>query len=473
VFTPVSPPLRTVPGVTPPVDARQCAAVERDLRALRDALLAAESRQIDAIARTHPAHRRSAVNLVHYVEMRQHDIRDLQDRLTALGLSSLGRCEGHVLANVETTLSVATRLAGSTAGASAAGLSIGEGRQLLAVNASRLLGPSPADRATRIMVTLPGTVAGDDVLVARMCTAGMDVARINCAHDDPDTWSRMAARVRSARADVRITTDLAGPKVRTVVRGRPPRLAPGDRLLIAATADGDADTPTIGCTIEDLASMVRAGERVWFDDGKIGGVIEQVVDGAIDVVIVEARGGRSRLKDGKGLNLPDSHLTVAALTQRDVDDLTSVIGFTDVVNMSFVRSATDVRQLLDELDRLDAGGVGVILKIENMHAFEQLPDLLLAVMARRDVGVMIARGDLAVEVGFERMAEIQEEILWACEAAHVPVVWATGVMTSLAKTGMPSRAEVTDAAMAVRAECVMLNKGDYIVDAIDSLASTM
>jgi pyruvate kinase len=98
-----------------------------------------------------------------------------------------------------------------------------------------------------------------------------------------------------------------------------------------------------------------------------------------------------------------------------------------------------------------------------------LPDLLLAAMRGHAVGVMIARGDLAVECGYERMAEIQEEILWVCEAAHMPVVWATQVLESLAKKGLPSRAEITDAAMGERAECVMLNKGPYLCDAVEAL----
>jgi pyruvate kinase len=90
-------------------------------------------------------------------------------------------------------------------------------------------------------------------------------------------------------------------------------------------------------------------------------------------------------------------------------------------------------------------------------------------MRRPAAGVMIARGDLAVECGYERMAEIQEEILWVCEAAHMPVVWATQVLESLAKKGLPSRAEITDAAMGERAECVMLNKGPYLCDAVEAL----
>ena len=103
--------------------------------------------------------------------------------------------------------------------------------------------------------------------------------------------------------------------------------------------------------------------------------------------------------------------------------------------------------------------IGIVLKIETRRGFEELPQVLLAAMRSPVIGVMIARGDLAVECGYERLAELQEEILWVCEAAHVPVIWATQVLENLAKDGMPSRAEITDAAMGERAECVMLNKG--------------
>jgi pyruvate kinase len=126
-----------------------------------------------------------------------------------------------------------------------------------------------------------------------------------------------------------------------------------------------------------------------------------------------------------------------------------------------------VNQYLDERGRHD---VGLILKIETRHAFERLPGMLLALLGGdRPGGVMIARGDLAVECGYERLAEVQEEILWLCQAAHLPVIWATQVLDRLAKTGRPSRAEITDAAMGVRAECVMLNKGPRILEAISVL----
>ena len=121
------------------------------------------------------------------------------------------------------------------------------------------------------------------------------------------------------------------------------------------------------------------------------------------------------------------------------------------------------------LRRVGGENRGLVVKIETQQAFDQLPSLLLAAMGSPVAGIMIARGDLAIECGFERLAELQEEILWLCEAAHMPVIWATQVLDTLAKKGQASRAEITDAAMAVRAECVMLNKGPYILHTIRAL----
>lgn len=570
-----------------------------DVRAVRDAMLAAEAERAAEIAATHPAHRRSAANLVHYLELRHHDVRDLQARLAAAGLSSLGRSEAHVLATVEEVLSVLARLNGHEPPLRAAGVALSEGHEFLAANAKALLGTSPETRGTRIMVTLPTEAANDRGLVERMTRAGMDIARVNCAHDGPETWTRMIGHVRSTRRTdghrPRVAMDLAGPKLRTgplhpgprVVRISPrrdrlgvvtapaivrltadsttamasqrmtivpvddaswlERRRPGDRLdfidsrgatrhwiLVGAGADGCLATATqtayvssglklvctsdvdedavvvgdlpeveqvhrvdagdhltltrdlepaeptvagrehrIGCTLPEAFEQAKPGERVWLDDGKIGGVIVRVTSDEIELRVTDVRPGGVNLKAGKGINFPDTDLRLDALTGKDLDDLDFVARHADMVNLSFVRRPADVEELQAELERRDGADVGIVLKIENAAAFEHLPELLLTAMRSRKVGVMIARGDLAVEVGFERLAEVQEEILWACEAAHAPVIWATQVLDTLARTGQPSRAEITDAAMSERAECVMLNKGPHITDAIHTLDSIL
>jgi len=146
-----------------------------------------------------------------------------------------------------------------------------------------------------------------------------------------------------------------------------------------------------------------------------------------------------------------------------------VLRLADIVALSFVERPEDVAELDAEMERLGDSHTGLVLKIETRRGFSRLPSLLLGAIGTRPLGVMIARGDMAVESGFERLAEIQEEMLWLCEAAHVPVIWATQVLDRLSRKGLPTRAEITDAAMGERAECVMLNKGPHVLDAITLL----
>jgi pyruvate kinase len=254
-------------------------------------------------------------------------------------------------------------------------------------------------------------------------------------------------------------------------------LHPGDQLVLGDSerigsparydTQGRLIAPAvIGCTLSSVLADIAVGDRIQFDDGRITARTIAVRPGEAVLEIVAAAATGSRLRADKGINLPDTHLHLTALTDKDRRDLDFVVAHADLVGYSFVRTAADVRQLQQELADRGHPDLPIVLKIENRQAFESLPALLLASLRGSASGVMIARGDLAVELGWERLAEVQEEILWMCEAAHLPVVWATQVLETLAKTGLPSRAEITDAAMAVRAECVMLNKGPHILEAV-------
>jgi len=225
----------------------------------------------------------------------------------------------------------------------------------------------------------------------------------------------------------------------------------------------------IGVSLPEFFEHAKPGEPIWFDDGKIGGIIRAVNRKAVRVEITQARPEGEHLDEDKGINLPDTHIDVPALTSYDLEALKVVVNNADMVGYSFVRSEDDVGRLIAYLREHKKESLGIVLKIETREAFENLPRLVLAAMTMRAVGVMIARGDLAVECGYQRLAEVQEEILWICEAAHMPVIWATQVLESLSKNGIPSRSEITDAAMGERAECVMLNKGPYVVSAVKAL----
>jgi pyruvate kinase len=261
-------------------------------------------------------------------------------------------------------------------------------------------------------------------------------------------------------------------------------LKEGDTLIL--TRSGEIGRPAvydksgqllapahIGVSLPQILEHAKVGEPVWFDDGKIGGVIRDVNPESVSVEITQARPEGEKLAAEKGINLPETRIDIPALTPDDLEALKFIVQHADLVGYSFVRTDSDVRQLLERLAELGGQRLGLILKIETRKAFDNLPKLILAAMRARSFGIMIARGDLAVECGYQRLAEVQEEILWFCEAAHVPVIWATQVLETLAKKGMPSRSEITDAAMGERAECVMLNKGPYAVTSVRVLADIL
>lgn len=341
--------------------------------------------------------------------------------------------------------------------------------------------PVPAD-------WLAGLMPGDRVLFTdvRGKTRWMDATRSECG----GWWTEAmegafvapGTTLRRARVD---PSDSTGATAEARVGPLAPltqdiHLKSGETLTLTAAPDpgrpavydrhGRMISPAcISCTLPEVLADLKEGERVWIDDGKIGGVIKAVRQGEVDIELTFARPRGERIREDKGLNFPDSALSVTSLTPRDIQDIEFIAKHGDLIGFSFVRSASDVLDLQHRLAELGRPDLGIVLKIETRTAFENLPELLLTAMRASTVGVMIARGDLAVEMGFERMAEVQEEILWMCQAARVPVIWATQVLEMMAKKGRPSRAEITDAAMGERAECVMLNKGPYIVATVRAL----
>ena len=576
-----------------------------ELEKLRAAMLKLEDRLTPLVERVLERHRESALNLIHYVSLRSNDIRQLQEQLVSRGLSSLGRCEGYVLANLEAVLS---NLCANSAQWRPAvrrkrrPTDYAEGKSFLHRQSRSLFGGSSSDR-TEVMVTMPTEAGRDYALVRDLLIAGMTVMRINCAHDHHEDWQRMIQHLRQAEGEIgtscRVAMDIAGPKIRTgrihaavkVARWKPKRdpfgrivshpsvwigqahpakgvhcdlamiiqeawwrslkvgdhlrfidsggrrrnlkvvsvedggvvfeatrsayvtpdtvfehrvacsgerkrrsrnryrlgdfalsegqvrLFPGDRFQVTARVDEsllnqhkpDA-IPVVECTFPSVFGDVAIGDPILLDDGKFAAVAREIGSEGLLLEVVRTREGGRILKSDKGMNFPNTEIRLPALTDKDKRDLDFIAKHADIVCFSFVHRPADVQMLHDELARLDRPDMAVILKIENQRALENLPRLLLEAMTFSSApGVMIARGDLAVECGFERLAEVQEEILWMCESAHMPVIWATQVLEELAKNGVPTRAEITDAAMSARAECVMLNKGPNIVETVRML----
>jgi pyruvate kinase len=578
-----------------------------ELEDLHAEMLTLVQENLPVLDQIHPENQSGANNLLHYLALRRHDVRGLQDQLTTLGLSSLGRTESNVLSSVRAVMTILSSLRQGEPVRlpdDGSGCSRDQGHQLLERNTEFLLGPTPEGRKVRIMVTMPSEAANDYELVRDLVIEGMNCMRINCAHDGEEAWSGMIRNLRRAEQETgkncKIEMDVAGPKLRTgpmepgptVVKYRPKRdafgrietpariwltptahpeappsaadacipvsgrwlsslgagdlirftdtrgarrsmevteavgnsrwaegdrtgyvtpgailtavskdkhglprrarvghmppkpqtllLRPGDTLILTRSLEPGqpaqfnehlelASPAHIGVTLPEFFDSVQADQPIWFDDGKIGGIISDVGPDQVTVKITHARAEGDKLAAEKGINVPETNLRTASLTTEDLQALAFIVKNADLLGYSFVRTEDDVRLLQSHLTELGAGNLGIVLKIETREGFDNLPRLLLAASRSRSVGVMIARGDLAIECGYERLAEAQEEILWISEAAHVPVIWATQVLETLAKTGTPSRSEITDAAMGERAECVMLNKGPYVVEAVRTL----
>jgi len=260
------------------------------------------------------------------------------------------------------------------------------------------------------------------------------------------------------------------------------RVFTGERLLLSRDpgagqpakrrADGRLTSPAvIGCIEPSVFKHLEPGQTVKIDDGKITAAIERIDRKGALLRITHAPPRGAKLGPDKGLNFPDTRLPANDPDQRDQAALRFAAEHADIVGYSFVQSGADLDALHRSLAGLTRRKLGVIAKIETAAALMNLPGIIIHGAGQGPFGVMIARGDLAVEVGYLRLAEVQEELLWLCEAARVPVIWATQVLEGLIKRGAPTRAEMTDAASAERAECIMLNKGPYLPQALDLLSN--
>jgi pyruvate kinase len=543
-------------------------AIRHQLRQIVERAGELEARFESDLALAHPDFSASARNLLHYVALRQFDIGDLQKQLSELGLSSLGRSERHVAASIEAVRQALDALAGGAEfDERKQEEAFAEGTTLFERNSRAVLGDHPPDRAVSIMVTLPAEAADDYDFVHDLVVSGMDIARINCAHDSREAWSGMIDNIRRASENLgkecRIMMDLGGPKFRTgllrpgpkVLRLRPRRdalgntVAPrrvrciaddepwtgkkfavvpvpraciesaevGDELrfrdtrgrkrrlevvasddkglvlelyktayigtglrfhlvnhdsgerkefrfgelpaveepimlhvddILVLTRDVSPGYPAViesdgslrkhahvSCRPIEVFDQVAVDDPVMLNDGKISGVVESCNGTEILVRITAAKPTGSRLRSNKGVNFPRTDLDLAGITARDREVLPFVVEHADAIALSFVRRPEDVVALQEELRGYPDRNPAIVVKVETERAYRKLPQIILAAMRSYPAGLMIARGDLAVECGWVSLAEIQEEILWLAEAAHLPAIWATQVLEAEAQQG--------------------------------------
>jgi pyruvate kinase len=298
-------------------------------------------------------------------------------------------------------------------------------------------------RQTKIIATVGPASSAPEVIDA-MLSAGVDIFRLNFSHGSHDTHARVFQCVREAAARrgcvVAVMQDLSGPKIRTgpLKEKAPLVLHDGQELCIAA-GDGEGRPGLVFTPYEALVSYARPGDRLLLDDGRIELRVTHSGDRLTTVVV---NGGT--LGERKGINAPGVALPASAVTPKDVDDLRFGLELgVDYVALSFVQAAADVIQARRVMD--DAGKrIPIIAKIERPTAVHELGPILDAAQ-----GVMVARGDLGLEMPLEQVPGVQKEIIRRARAAGRPVIVATQVLESMRIEPRPTRAEVSDAANAV------------------------
>lgn len=441
------------------------------LRYIKKLLVSKERSFERKYKKLHPSNLINAKNLTHYLTLRTLNIRQLQDELHKYGLSSLAISESHMLGQINAILRILDRRSAKGKDACTyeyAAISVEE-------KISGLFGPKELTNERHIMVTIDSKWLDNYSKFETLLKAGMNIARINCAYDDQNIWLELIENIRKASDNTgiacKIYMDLAGPKIRTLLREKMPMpLSVGQRIILASKAQFKriANKPAMGCSsIKNLSRQLKEGEQVYFDDGLIKAVVKNVKSSYVVLEILSIASKKEEIKHGKGINFPDSTLRLRPLTTFDRECLPFISEHADIVGYSFVRNKSDIKVLRKAFKGLRVPPI--VVKIENYQAVYNLPSILFEIMKDEFSGIMIARGDLAIEIGFEKMSEIQDEILWICEAAHIPVIWATQVLENLNKKGIATRSEITDAAKSSGADCVMLNKGKNIVKTLKTL----
>ena len=328
-------------------------------------------------------------------------------------------------------------------------------------------------RHTKIIATV-GPASTSPETIEAMIAAGVDVMRLNFSHGDHATHQETMRRVRAAAhtvgRQVAILQDLSGPKIRTgpLERDEPLHLAPGDRLVIAiGSFPGRAGL--VSTTYAPLATSVKPGDRLLLDDGRIELAVESVTPEAITTRVSD--GGE--LGEHKGINAPNVPLPAVGLTEKDTADLRfGLAAGVDLIALSFVQSAADIARARQVAVEAGRPHVPIIAKLERPEAIARLPEIIEAADA-----LMVARGDLGLELPLEQVPSVQKKVLGLARERGVPVIVATQVLESMRTEFRPTRAEVADAAASVDmgADAIMLSGetaiGAYPIRAVQVLDS--
>ena len=315
------------------------------------------------------------------------------------------------------------------------------------------MNPAPAAHKTKIVATI-GPASESPEMLARLIRAGVNVTRLNFSHGDFSKHGEVVKRIREAAREtgrrVAIMADLPGPKMRLgKIDPEPIQLSPGDPFCLTSE-DIIGNAGRVSMTFKALPRVVKPGNRLFLNDGLVQLVVDRVADN--DVHCTVAVGGE--LRSRKGLNLPGIDLGISAFTDRDRECLEFAINAgVDAVSQSFVERAADIEKVREAAKKI-GGRPFIIAKMERADALQHYDEILHAAD-----GIMVARGDLGVEVPIEEIAFIQKQLIAKANVAGKPIITATQMLESMVASRLPTRAEATDVANAILdgADCVMLS----------------
>ena len=297
--------------------------------------------------------------------------------------------------------------------------------------------------------------------------AGMNVVRMNTAHATPEGIREIVENTRKVSHHIGILIDTKGPEIRTTGCSAPIHYKVGDVVKIFGRPEMDTEHDIINLSYTNFANDIHEGDEILFDDGAL---CMKVIGINGPAVIAQVQ-NEADLGSHKSVNVPGVHIDLPALTEKDVRNINLAIDLDiDFIAHSFVRSASDVKAVQDILD--DRGSdIKIISKIENQEGVDNIDEIIEA-----SYGIMIARGDLGIEVPIERIPGIQRSIIRKCVRAKKPVIVATQMLHTMIRNPRPTRAEVTDIANAIyyRTDALMLSgetaTGDYPVEAVRTMA---
>lgn len=324
-------------------------------------------------------------------------------------------------------------------------------------------------RRTKIVCTLGPTSEEKEVIV-RLVRAGMNVARLNMSHSTHQMHEKSIALIREIANELNtpigILADLQGPKIRVGTLKEKVILEPGQQFILT-TRDVPGNAIAVSVSLKELPESVHKGQVMLLDDGLLELVVDEVEN--TDIYTTVVRGGE--LKDHKGINLPNASVKTSSITQKDISDLEFAIKHdVDMVALSFVRSAQDVVQLRSIMEEF-GGSIPIISKIEKHEAVTNIDDIIA-----ESYGIMVARGDLGIEIPIEQVPIVQKMIIEKCNQQAKPVITATQMLDSMIRNPIPTRAEATDVANAVfdGTDALMLSGetafGQYPIEAAATMA---